>query len=408
MMANMKILTVSQLNAFAKSIVDSDSLLSNVFLTGEISNFKNHYQSGHMYFSLKDEKATIKAVMFSYSAKNLKFLPQDGMNVIVRGRVSIYEVTGTYQIYVEDMQPDGIGSLNLAFEQLKSKLEKEGLFNVENKKSLPKYPKKVGVITAKTGAVFFDIQNVLKRRFPLIEILFYPVLVQGKDAPFEIIEAINYMNDFTDADVLIVGRGGGSIEDLWAFNDEKLARTIYASRIPIVSAVGHETDFTICDFVADLRAPTPSAAAELVSQDSQKLLEDLLKKFNYMAELLKLKLSYCGNHFKRLEKNEVIYKPISLIIKKNLQLDLLENKLLLNFSNIVNQSKGEFLSLVSKMDALSPLKLLNAGYGIVTTEKDNIIRSIKDVKNNDKINVKLKDGSLSCLVCDVNCDDLEE
>lgn len=401
-MANMKILTVSQLNIFARSIVDSDPFLSNVFLMGEISNFKNHYQSGHMYFSLKDEKATIKAVMFSYYTKNLKFLPQDGMKVIVRGKVSIYEATGTYQIYIEDMQPDGLGSLNLAFEQLKSKLEKEGLFNVENKKSLPKYPKKVGVITAKTGAAFFDIQNVLKRRFPLIEILFYPVLVQGKDSPREIIEAINYMNEFTDADVLIVGRGGGSIEDLWAFNDEKLARTIYASRIPIVSAVGHETDFTICDFVADLRAPTPSAAAELVSQDSQKLLSDILKKFNYMTELVKLKLSHYENHLTRLEKNEAIYKPVSLINKRKLKLDLLENKLLLNFSNLVNKSKGKFLSLVSKIDALSPLKLLNAGYSVATNKRNILIKSIKDVKYNDKINVRLKDGILNCLVCNVD------
>lgn len=397
-MSGMKILTISQLNCFVKSLIDSADVLSNIFITGEISNFKNHYQSGHMYFSLKDDKCTVKAVLFSWFGKNLKFLPQDGMKVIVRGKVSLYEVTGTYQVYVEDMQPDGLGALNLAFEQLKTKLEKEGLFAIENKKPIPKFPRKVGVITAKTGAVFFDIQSILKRRFPLIEILFYPVLVQGPEAPAQIVRAIEDMNEFSDADVLIVGRGGGSLEDLWAFNNETLARAVFNSKIPVISAVGHETDFTICDFVADLRAPTPSAAAELVSQDGQKLLLELDYKLAYMNELVRKKLSQYTNRLTRLEKSEAIYKPKVLVDKKNLQLELIKNKLLFSFSNIVNEDKNTFLKFVAKLEALSPLKLLSSGYSIVTSKENKIIKSVKSLKLADEIKVRLSDGELRCEV----------
>ena len=240
---NVNVLTVSQLNFYIKSILDSDANLENIFLTGEISNFTDHYQSGHFYFSLKDNKSVVKAIMFAGFARRVKFRPQNGMKVIVRGRVTVYEPSGVYQVYVEDMQPDGVGALNLAFEQLKEKLLKEGLFDTKTKKSLPKYPQKVGVITSETGAVFWDIQNVMKRRFPLAEIVFQPVLVQGEGAAEQIIGAIKEFNEDALCDVLIVARGGGSIEDLWAFNDENLARAIADSKIPIVSAVGHETDF---------------------------------------------------------------------------------------------------------------------------------------------------------------------
>lgn len=404
-MTGMKILSVSQLNFFAKSVLDSNEALKNVFLTGEISNFKNHYQSGHMYFSLKDDKSTIKAAFFSYFKRNLKFLPADGMKVIVRGRVSIYEATGTFQIYVEDMQPDGIGALNLAFEQLKNKLEKEGLFDINHKKSIPRFPKKVGVITSKSGAAFFDIQSILKRRCPMIEILFCPVCVQGTEAPAQIVDAINYMNESTDADILIVSRGGGSIEDLWAFNDESLARAIYNSKIPIVSAVGHETDFTICDFVSDLRAPTPSAAAELVSFDKDELLKNLSAEMLYMNELIKKRIFSYNQILNRFKNNEVIYNPKALIEKRALKLDILKNKLLLNFTNAFNGNKNNFLRLVSKLEILSPLKILSLGYSIATFKNKKIIKTVNDIKCGDEINIKLKDGTLNCAVTKVNLEE---
>ncbi|MCH5303946.1 MAG: exodeoxyribonuclease VII large subunit, partial [Ruminococcus sp.] len=267
-----RIITVSQLNYYVKSLLDNDPHLTNVFLTGEISNLTDHYRSGHIYFSLKDKNAVVRAVMFAGNARNLKFKPEEGMKVIVLCRVSLYEATGGYQIYVEDMQPDGIGALTLAFEQLKKKLEEKGIFSAENKKPIPKFPKTVGVITSPTGAAVQDIRNILTRRFPSVDIVLCPVLVQGTGAPAQLINAVNLFNEYDLADVIIIGRGGGSIEDLWAFNDENLAYSIYASNIPVISAVGHETDFTICDFVSDLRAPTPSAAAELAVPDREELL----------------------------------------------------------------------------------------------------------------------------------------
>ena len=263
------VLTIGQLNAYVKSLLDGDDNLNHVYVSAEISNFTNHYRTGHFYFSLKDENAVIRAVMFRSSAQRLKFLPQDGMRVIVRGRVSLYERDGQYQLYVDDLQPDGVGALNLAYEQLKEKLSKEGLFAPERKKTLPRYPMRVGVVTSPTGAAVRDIINVLSRRFPLAQIILQPVQVQGADAPGQIADAIRLFNEKKAADVLIVGRGGGSLEELWAFNEEEVARAVAASEIPVVSAVGHETDFTICDFAADLRAPTPSAAAELCVPDAQ-------------------------------------------------------------------------------------------------------------------------------------------
>ena len=257
-MQNTLVLSVSQLNRYIKMNFDADENLANIFISGEISNFTNHYRTGHLYFTLKDDSAAVRAVMFNSSAKRLKFMPEDGMKVIARGRVSVYEASGQYQLYVDDMQPDGVGALNLAYEQLKEKLQKEGLFSELHKKP---YPEKVGVITSPTGAAVRDIINVLGRRFPYAEIVFCPVLVQGDGAHLQLTDAVNLFNSERAADVIIIGRGGGSIEDLWEFNDEGLARAVYNSEIPVISAVGHETDFTICDFAADMRAPTPSAAA---------------------------------------------------------------------------------------------------------------------------------------------------
>lgn len=397
-MANINVLTISQLNCYIKSIFDSDINLNNVFLVGEISNLTNHYQSGHIYFSLKDEKCTVRAIAFSWFAKNLRFKPANGMKVIVRGKVSAYEATGVYQVLVEDMQPEGLGALNLAFEQLKAKLSGEGLFDRDRKKEIPKFPKKVGVITAKTGAAFWDIQSILKRRFPLIEILFYPVLVQGNEAPKQIIEAINFFHDSVDADVLIVGRGGGSIEDLWAFNDEDVARAVANSKIPIVSAVGHETDFTICDFVADLRAPTPSAAAELVSPDQAELMHSLDYLVERMGEFTKKKLQRCNNKLQVLLKCEKLNNPKSLIDAKKLKAEVLAGRLNVRFAKIVDEQKSKFLSLSSKLDVLSPLKILKSGYSVVLSSNEKIIRSVDEVKRDSQINIRLYDGVLNCKI----------
>jgi exodeoxyribonuclease VII large subunit len=397
-MANINVLTISQLNCYIKSILDSDVNLNNVFLVGEVSNLTNHYQSGHIYFSLKDEKCTVRAVAFSWYAKSLRFKPANGMKVIVRGKISVYETTGVYQILVEDMQPEGLGALNLAFEQLKTKLSSEGLFDRSRKKEIPRFPKKVGVITAKTGAAFWDIQSILKRRLPLIEILFYPVLVQGNEAPKQIIEAINLFNNSFDAEVLIVGRGGGSIEDLWAFNDEGVARAVANSKIPIISAVGHETDFTICDFVADLRAPTPSAAAELVSPDQNELMHSLGYLVERMKELAKKKLQVCNNRFQSLLRCERLINQKSLIDAKRLKMEILMGELNITFTKIVDENKNRFLSLSSKLDVLSPLKILKSGYSVVLSNENKVVRSINKVKQGEQVNIRLNDGVLNCKV----------
>ncbi|MDQ5983386.1 MAG: Exodeoxyribonuclease 7 large subunit [Eubacteriales bacterium SKADARSKE-1] len=397
-MANINVLTISQLNCYIKSILDSDVNLNNVFLVGEISNLTNHYQSGHIYFSLKDEKCTVRAVAFFWYAKSLRFKPANGMKVIVRGKISVYETTGVYQILVEDMQPEGLGALNLAFEQLKTKLSSEGLFDKSRKKEIPRFPKKVGVITAKTGAAFWDIQSILKRRLPLIEILFYPVLVQGNEAPKQIIEAINLFNNSFDAEVLIVGRGGGSIEDLWAFNDEGVARAVANSKVPIISAVGHETDFTICDFVADLRAPTPSAAAELVSPDQNELMHSLGYLVERMKELAKKKLQVCTNRLQSLLRCERLINQKSLIDAKRLKMEVLMGELNITFIKIVDENKNRFLSLSSKLDVLSPLKILKSGYSVVLSNENKVVRSINKVKQGEQVNIRLNDGVLNCKV----------
>lgn len=401
-MIGINILTVTQLNTYVKSILDSDGKLYEVFLMGEISNFTDHYQSGHLYFSLKDEKCTIKAVMFSFNAKNLKFRPENGMSVIVRGKVSLYENSGNYQIYVEDMQPEGLGSLNLAFEQLKEKLSREGLFDEKLKKKIPKYPQKVGIITAKTGAAIHDVLSILKRRFPLIEVLHYPVSVQGKNSSEQIINAVKFFNKQSSedykADVLIITRGGGSIEDLWSFNDENLAREISKSEIPIISAVGHETDFTICDFVSDLRAPTPSAAAELVSPD---INETILKIDAFVLRMEKVMLDEIKNYRNRLDKflsKDQLKEQKRLISKKSLSLELTVNRLKSAFEKIIFERKESYLTLISKLNNLSPLKILSSGYGLITSTSDEVINSVKKVKENEKIKVKLKDGNLICSV----------
>ena len=399
---NVNVITVSQLNFYVKSLIDSDQNLENIFLTGEISNFTDHYQSGHFYFSLKDSKSVVRAVMFACFARRTKFSPKNGMKVIVRGRVAVYEASGVYQVYVEDMQPDGVGALNLAFEQLKDKLAKEGLFSDEKKKSLPKYPKKVGVITSETGAVFWDIQSIMKRRFPLAEIVFMPVLVQGEAAAGQIIRAINTFNENNLCDVLIIARGGGSIEDLWAFNDENLARTISRSKIPTISAVGHETDFTICDFVADLRAPTPSAAAELVVPDMKKLIFDIEYLTSYINSLMLCRIGDYKKKLDNLTKVGALSSPHKIFSDRKLKIDVLWGILNSTFKDRISKSKEKFLLFVGKLDALSPLKLISSGYCVAINDSGMIINKIDSVKGNEKIKVIVSDGEINCNVRNVS------
>lgn len=404
---NSSVLSVSQLNFYIKSKFDTDKNLSSVYLRGEISNLTDHYRSGHIYLSLKDEKAAIKAVMFASNASRLKFRLKDGMMVLVRGRVSIYEVTGQYQFYIDDMQPDGIGALNLAFEQLKNKLSSEGLFDDSHKKPLPPYPKKIGVITSPTGAAVQDIFRILKRRYPLGEIVMCPVLVQGENAASQLTAAVERFNNLKCADVIIIGRGGGSIEDLWAFNDEKLARAVYNSEIPVVSAVGHETDFTICDFVADVRASTPSAAAELVSPEIDSMKSDVLCYQKKLYDLMTSKISFEKQRLEHLSKSKVLSSPLEIVHNRNMKLDMLTARMKTAYLSILSDKQRKFASLNAKLDALSPLKILSRGYSIA--EKDNaVIKSVNSVNVDDIITVRLFDGKLECVISERKADNNEK
>lgn len=388
------VLTVSQINFFVKSLLESDGRLNDVLVTGEISNFTDHYRSGHLYFSLKDEKSVLKAVMFSGAAKRLKFRPADGMKVIVRGRVSVYEPSGQYQLYAEDMQPDGIGALSIAFEQLKNRLEQEGLFDPARKRPLPRYPRRIGVITSPTGAAVRDILQITARRWPVAEIVFSPVLVQGEGAPAQLTKAIQEMNRKHACDVIIIGRGGGSLEDLWAFNNEALARSIYASEIPVVSAVGHETDFTICDFAADLRAPTPSAAAELTTPDMREENQRLLALHRYFHERARETVEYLRQTLDLLVQDSALGKPDRL-------LSLWKEKLGLLFGRAVGamgdklKAEEQSLSLLSgRLDALSPLKVLSRGYSVATDEAGKVIWNAETLAPGDRITLKMAVGQV--------------
>lgn len=398
-MSNSGIITVSQLNYYVKSLIESDSVLSAVFLSGEISNLTDHYRSGHIYLSLKDEKSTIKCVMFAGHASKLKFALQNGMKVIAAGRVSIYEATGQYQFYVEQIQPDGIGAFTVAYEALKRKLEAEGLFDQKRKKQIPKYPETVGVITSPTGAVRRDIENVLKRRYPVAQIQLYPATVQGDNAPKELVAAINYFNQ-NPVDVLIIGRGGGSIEDLWAFNDEKLARSIAESEIPIISAVGHETDFTICDFAADLRAPTPSAAAELATPDMEEMISTLKNIQFTLQFLMKNQLEAQRKRVKLLTQHRTLSSPRGLIEEKRLELDQLTDTITSNFKAVFSAKRQCFSELAAKLQVLSPLSSLSRGYAIVLKE-NKPVNTIKKIKAQDELKLILSDGELTCTVNDI-------
>ncbi len=415
---NKEYLTVSQLTKYIKYKLDNDVNLREVYLKGEISNFKAHTR-GHFYFTIKDEGSRINAVMFASSASKVKFTPEDGMKILVTGRISVYEATGGYQIYVNEMMEDGVGNLYVAFEQLKKKLASEGLFDDRYKKTIPKIPERVGVITAPTGAAIRDIISTINRRFPLTEVILFPSLVQGEGAKEDIVRQIERAKDY-NLDVLIVGRGGGSIEDLWAFNEEIVARAIFDCPIPIISAVGHEIDFTIADFVADLRAPTPTGAAEIAVPNKSDVINYInqlnlrcQKNIKTIIELKKKRLDSIKSHY-------ILNNPLDLYSAKIQKLDYLTERLVKNykviidkekiklnniktrplFSNpllILDKTKQKYALLLSKLDALSPLKTLERGYGIVKLN-DKAITSIKDLKTDDLINIELKDGSVNALV----------
>ncbi len=391
--------SVTELNNFVKSLLDNNENLKSVFVSGEISNFKNHY-SGHMYMTVKDEGGAIKAVMFSSYASRLKFVPENGMKVIIFGSVSLYSKDGSYQLYITDMQPDGIGALNLAYEQLKEKLSKEGLFNHESKKPIPVFPQKIGVATAPDGAAVRDIFSILKRRFPLAEIVFCPVAVQGASAAPEIAKAIKLFNEKNACDVLIIGRGGGSLEDLWAFNEEIVARAIFESQIPIISAVGHETDFTIADFVADLRAPTPSAAAELAVPDIIELKSELLGLKQHLTVLMKNKLNYEREYLENTEKRLSILSPTNKILNSRQELSNLYEKIVNSIELKLTNEKSKISVLSGKLNALSPLDVLARGYSI-SYNNESPITSVKNVKNGDNIKVKVTDGEIFASVTEV-------
>lgn len=445
MMNEQRYLTVTALTKYIKRKFDADPHLQNIFVKGEISNFKQH-SSGHMYFTLKDEKARILAVMFSSMNRSLKFIPENGMQVIVNGEITVYEATGQYQMYIKEMKPDGVGELYYAYEQLKRKLEEEGLFSAQYKKTLPKYPATVCVITSPTGAAVRDIMTTIKRRYPIAKIVVIPALVQGDLAPKSIVKAIETANQMETNDVIILGRGGGSIEELWAFNEEIVARAIFASKIPIISAVGHETDFTIADFVADHRAPTPTGAAELAVPHISELLDRVLNTQSRLtrtireqmkmqkAKLTRLQKSYAFRYprklyeqklealdrateqlvrstnrvfLKKSEKHEQLQRrlvknhPHELLQRAKQKHELTNRTLARTMNMIVVKKQKDFARIISMLSALSPLKIMDRGYSLVYQEDGKLVKSVKQIHVNDSIEINVTDGNLKCKVMEV-------
>ncbi len=393
-------LTVRQLNLYVRSLIEGDARLSNVLVSGELSNFKNHYASGHLYFTLKDREASIRCVMFRSFAERIKFKPLDGLKVVLRGRVSIYEKDGQYQFYAEEMLPEGVGDIALGFEQVKAKLETEGLFDQSTKRPLPKFPKRIAVVTSDTGAAVKDIMNILSRRWSLAEIVLCSVAVQGEQAVPEMLSALDRLYSLSGIDVIIIGRGGGSAEDLWAFNSEQLARKIYESPVPVISAVGHETDFTICDFVADLRAPTPSAAAELAVPNINEISSKLNRYENSLKSFLENKYQFSFARLEALLNAFCMKNPTDFIVGRSYErLDRLTDKLSQAANRTLDSADRSFVSLTARLDALSPLKVLSRGYAAVS--KDNgTVSSVTQAQKGDILDVSLTDGTLICVVKD--------
>lgn len=393
-----RVLSVSQINFYIKSIIENDGSLQFVLVTGEISNLTVHQRSGHIYLSLKDSNSVISAVMFAGNARRLKFRLENGMKVICRGRISVYEPSGRYQLYIEDMQPDGVGALTLAFEQLKKSLAQKGLFDNAHKKPLPKFPKTIGVITSPTGAAVQDITNIIRRRFPSADIVLAPVLVQGESAPEQLVRAVNKFSASKIADVIIIGRGGGSAEDLWAFNDEQLAYAVYNCETPIISGVGHETDFTICDFVADVRASTPSAAAELAVPDRQELMSYYFKQKQYISAMLDRKIKTAQLRLENQQRRMSASSPKLKAEQLEKQLSAKSEKLTRFMNMYISNKENKLIAAKGKLDGLNPLNVLNRGYAIA--EKDEkIITSSKQLKDGDDFTVILSDGKINAKVC---------
>ena len=392
-----QILSVGQINEYIKGRLDNDPGLRNIAIRGELSNYKI-YPSGHHYFTIKDNTGAMKCVMFKSSAQRLRFRPENGMQVIAMGSVTVYVRDGVYQLYCTGLVLDGVGDLYAAFEQLKTKLAAQGLFDPAHKKPLPKFPGTIGIVTSAAGAAVHDMLRILRKRYPLTRVKLLPVRVQGAEAPAEIAGAIYYANQHRLADLLIVGRGGGSMEDLWCFNDEMVARAIYDSKIPVISAVGHEPDVTISDFVADLRAATPSNAAELAVPDQDALRQTLDELQNAMAVAMQAKIARAGERLTNLSGRPVLKSPLASFQGRRKALELLENRLLAAQSGTVAKNRQRFVAQVSKLDAMSPLKVLTRGYAMVAKEDGQIVRSVSDVKPKDPIAVRVSDGTIVATV----------
>lgn len=400
-MDNRQAITVTQLNEYIKSKLEGDPNLSRVLVKGEISNFINHYKTGHFYLSLKDEGGVIRAVMFRMNAAKLRFVPENGMKVICEGRVSSYVKDGSVQLYISDMEPDGVGALYIAFEQLKKKLEAEGLFDPRTKKPLPKYPRRIGIITAATGAAIRDMINVSGRRFPLAELVLYPSLVQGDGAPAQLIRGLEVFNSTCPVDVIILGRGGGSLEDLWAFNDEALARAIFASRVPVISAVGHETDFSISDFVADLRAPTPSAAAELAMPEAGEVKRKLHNVIDRMSLVTENRIKGLRRDLDALASCPQMQSQMRLIDDRRMAILNLDREMENLVKSLMERKKSSLLQGAAKLDALSPLAVLGRGYSALFNEKGETIHKNEQIKAGDKVIVRLSDGTAKAEILEV-------
>ena len=400
MSEKMLLLSVGMLNEYVKGLLDSNEVLSDIWVRGEISNFTNHYKTGHLYFSLKDEKGAVSAVMFRSYAARLPFAPQNGMKVILHGRVSLYVPGGQYQINADAMQPDGVGGLYLAFEQLKAKLQAEGLFDEARKKPLPRIPTRIGIITSPTGAAIHDMINILGRRFPCAEILLYPALVQGAGAPASLIAGLNDFNQNDNVDLIIIGRGGGSMEDLWAFNDEALARTVAASRLPVISAVGHESDFTICDFVADRRAPTPSAAAELAVPDMGDLKRLLRGTEDRLSHAMTVRLSQRRDRVTQLANSRVLVAPDRFVDDCRMRVGDLALRLDRAADHKLTRAKGDFARAAAQLDALNPLAILTRGYAVVRAG-ETPVRSVEELRVGEPVRLTLADGEATATVTEI-------
>lgn len=400
-----KILSITQINEYIRTVMDGDSLLANVAVKGEISNYKV-YPSGHHYFTLKDEGGALKCVMFRGNAIRLRFKPDNGMQVIAMGKISVYPRDGAYQLYCTGLVLDGVGDLYAAFEQLKNTLSEKGLFDPAHKKPLPRYPKTIGIVTSSAGAAIHDMLRILNKRYPLCKVRLLPVRVQGTEAPAEIAAAIRYANYHNLADLLIVGRGGGSIEDLWAFNDEQVAYAIYNSEIPVISAVGHEPDVTISDFVADLRAATPSNAAELAVPDQEALLQALDSMSSSMATALQRQLKASKQRLQLLSASASLQSPMGYLQQRLKTLELLCSRMISSQNEIANRNKQRFLSYAAKLDALSPLKVLSRGYAMLQTGEGNVLRSAREVSTGDRVSITVHDGTMTATVTSVEENEL--